>query len=290
MFWVSLRCQVKNMLHHKEFFFDLFVSTAVVLIAFCVDLRSYLGNDIMYRLPAWCYWGLAGPGNEYIGIYGSMNASRVTISLWIQLLLPFLATMAYAFCHYDAVKSGVLKELLPRTGAGAYYRSSACAVFVGGSLIIFIPLLLQQLLLLIVFPGSLPINNPGGYPVVDDYVQRMGIQCFAALQINHPYLYNLLLSVIPAVTGGVLAYCAYTLSLFFHRSRFLVLTLTGVVLWLVPQFAFQNDVNLGPYVRDIFAMQPSSDFAKWGMVFGALLAVNIVLTELKIHKFKDRLS
>lgn len=290
MFTVNLRISLKRMLHQKEF---LLAFSFVILLIFGTlfgNFFDFLGNSKLYWYPAWYYCGMAGDAFiRYPGLHGIMDGVPVATMLLFMIFLPFVASLAFSYAYFDDEKSGVTKQLLPRIGRGAYYRSTACVVFLGGFLVLFLPLLLEQLVLCIAFPWQLP-TNVSSDAFLDDYVTCVQISdSLAALQMNHPYLYNLVAGMIPSITAGVLAYCSYTLSLFFHRSRFLVLTPPGMV-WLLPQFALSsNGMSFGFY-QAVLQLGPKTDLILWGLIFGGLLLANIILTEVKIRRSTDELS
>ena len=98
-------------------------------------------------------------------------------------------------------------------------------MFLGAFLILFFPLILEQLILFLVCPVDTPYIMSSS-SAADDYAAVFGAGApLTALQLNQPYLLNLLYCVIPAATGGLMALLSYSLSLFLRKSRFLVLTL-----------------------------------------------------------------
>lgn len=285
MSFTYLKMNIKHLLRQKEFFFTLLFTVCLVIGFLLIDLFSFIGSHAFYRNPAWFYWGTAGM--QASSMYGSMDMVAHVLEMLLLILLPFVAALAFSYCHFDNVQSGVIKTLIHRVGAGAYYRTNAVTVFFAGFLVIFLPLVLEQLVLCIAFPLQTPMNI-ATWPVVDDYTKALLIpDQFAFLQMNYPYLYNFLLCLVPSVTAGIFAFCSYTLSLYFHRSRFLVLTLPGMVLWLIPQFGLTSIQRFEEFASRVLKLGPSTDFVLWGIVLGALLILNILLTEIKIHLVKD---
>lgn len=254
------------------------------------SLISFYQTNRMYLYPAWCYWGVASLGFTSSDFWGSFTLTQQTLYLVVQFLLPFCSALAYSYCHYDNRRSGVIKALLPRCGVSSYYRSGGLSSFLGGFLIIFLPLVLEQLILLIAFPASMDINTASS-PIVDNLPEMLRIPVYLyALQVNHPYLFNLLYCLIPGLTGGLLAYSSYTFSLFFQKSRFVVLSAVGIFLWIILPFGALRTEALVDTIGSFFTLWPGRDPLWWLFIFSGLLLVNIGLTELKIHKMKDELS
>lgn len=144
MFFSLLKKNLKDMLHRKEFLFTFTFSILLICVPFIVDCLSFYHSNSIYIRPAWFYWGETGV----------ISTSNRAVMLYLGIFLPFLASMAYSYCHFDNKKFGVINQLLPRTGASAYFRSTACTAFLGGFLVVLLPLLLQQLLFCIACPWS----------------------------------------------------------------------------------------------------------------------------------------
>lgn len=290
MFFVCLKSNFKQMFHRKEFLLALTFVLALILGSLFADLISFISNDVLYHYPAWYYWGPVGDVFvQYPQLHGTSIMAPASVQILTTMFLPFAGALAFGYSHYDNKSTGAIKLALPRAGRGVYYRSIACVIFVGGFLVVFLPLLLEQLILGLAFPWQMS-TNVSSYPSVDDYTKAMGIpEAYAALKMNAPYLYNLLLAVVQAATAGLLAWCSYTFSLFFHRSRFLILTLPGILLWLIPQFALQGNMKFYDFYHSLLKLGQKTDFLKWLILAGGLLIVNVILMEIKIHFIKDEL-
>lgn len=112
------------------------------------------------------------------------------------------------------------------------------------------------------------------------------------LKVNHPYLYNILYMCVPAVTGAAFAEFNFALSLYFHRNRFLVLTLPAAILWVC--FNFVCDLVLNPAGIPIFqwnlAMLPEMPLSDIGIRVLLLLFVAAVLIEIRVRLRRDVLA
>lgn len=287
MLFVSVKRNIKNMLHRKEFLLAINLSILLLIIPVCVDLISFYKSDILYLNPAWYYWGTKGLGTELNPFCGNMSFSARSISLLFSFFLPFLSGMAYASAYIEDIKSGIIKQLIPRTGANTYFRALAGTVFIGGFLIIFIPLVLEQIILCIICPITV-VTNTGSSVILDNYATEFLQlpQYLIALQINHPYLFNLIYCVIPSITGGILALCSYVLSLYYQKNKFASITLIGLVVWIVLPFVFGNILG-NSFLKLFYQIWPGVDLLYWAIINIAILAINIALNEIKIHTIRN---
>lgn len=279
---------MKDMVQRKEFIFSLSLSVCFVLIPLFIDLFSFYQMDTLSLKPAWFCWGVNGTGYRAGKHSGTIALTPHMLQYFNAFALPLVAPMAYAYGYFDDAKSGVVKFLIPRTGRKAYYLSNACTVFLGAFLILFFPLILEQLILFLVCPVDTPYIMSSS-SAADDYAAVFGAGApLTALQLNQPYLLNLLYCVIPAATGGLMALLSYSLSLFLRKSRFLVLTLPGL-LWIVVDFGIASVAGLHRFTFNQL-VQPRGTFPAWAAFAVVLLFLDIALIWGKLAFAKDELS
>ena len=283
-----LRLQFHTMVRKKSFYFALVVM-AILTAAFSLQLiGEFRGIDRAVLQPAWYKWN----GNQLI----SRNISETDYTLLTGfcgfLFIPFLGPLAYSDFYYDQLKNGVIKGSLTRSTRAAYFTTGAMAAFVGAAVIFLIPYLFEQVLLLILCAGAPQQNAAASSPLQDNWGEMSLVPSVLwPLQMNHPYLYNVLLSFVPAVVAGAFSVFCFAVSLYFHRNRFLVLTLPGILLWLaadyglsmtglsrwIPSLASATQIGAGA-TRDLLA-----DFIYTVL----LLLVSFLLIRHKCRKAKD---
>ncbi len=285
-----LKQNLKYMLGSRDFFIAFTFSILFVLGSLALSLVSFQGNLDINLYPAWCYFGVDGTQLGVPQNTGSMRTTTTAIYIFLQLFLPFLASMAFVGFHFDTMYSGALKSLLPRVGRGKYYRSGAAAAFAGGFLVIFIPMLLEELVLCAAFPLEIPytiqqLGNEENYVLGTEEAMQW-------LQIQFPYLFNFIYCLLPGFTGGVAAILSYACSLYFHKNRFLTLTQVGIV-WVVfciPFVLNGSSAALQQSVGSFFLPVPASDPEAWVICALALSGLSIAAVELKIRVAKDEVE
>lgn len=275
------------MFHRKEFFAVLTASVAVFCVAATLDFGEYLfGQDVMNLDPAWSYWGAFGN----IGANSIIHSHFIqwAMDLFVIMLLPFLSSFSCAGCYFDQSRCGILKVLMPHTGRKNYFLANYLTAFLGGFLVIFIPLVLTQGILCAALPLHSSFNTIAYSAVTDEGPSRYLL--LRSVYLNHPYLYNLLWSLIPALAGGCFAMISLSVSLFYRKNRLLVLAAPGIV-WI---FIWYLSPNLPSRPGDfVFLLSPDNQFHSPGpallILFAVLLVIPLVALLVKLRFKKDEL-
>ncbi len=272
--------QLKNMVQRKEFYFSFLVSLCITFFSTVFELAEIYKTDVLNLFPAWIYFGFSS--------YSVTPVSLAFLQIFAIFALPFLASLAYSYCCFDNYRDGLYKILIPKFGRRRYYLSCAVAVFIGSFLLIFIPFLLREAVFLIAVPANSTVLGPGS-PLSDSLFRN--VHSLGSLALNHPYIFYFVYCLIPSLTGGCIALLSFSISLFYHKSRFLVLTLPGILYLVcnfllpmlgVPQAAFSSLV-LPP--RGIRGLVLTPLLVYWAI----LLLGNSICLECKIRLSKDEL-
>lgn len=209
---------LKNMFRRREFYFALLASVVLLLATALGELASLLRSDVLELCPAWMYFGFTS--------VATAPYSKMILQMFMMLLLPFVASLAYSYGCFDDYQTGVSKILFSRVKRSVYYHSAAFVSLLGAFLVLFIPLALRELVFMIAVPSNSPVLTPG-YPV-DDLVFR-NVNFWRSLCLNHPYVYFFIYTLIPALAGGLIGLLSFSISLYYKKNRFLVLTLPGIL-------------------------------------------------------------
>lgn len=282
----EIRRDFRDMTRCREFYFSCLLSTALVFVPLFLSLFTFYQKDIVYIEPAYLYWGADGTGYYWNTTYSpTTTLSSTANTILLMYILPFLAPLAYSYRIFDDRKSGAVQAVLPRTGRRAYYLGNVTVAFLGAFLAVLGPLVLEQLVFLIACPASIP-NMVTDAPVQDTYLQTFGNTAggpLNALQLNHPYLFNLLFCLLPAVLAGLFGAVCALVSLFIKRSRFAVLTGAGIV-WLLAGLAVGIlNQRLSPHA----SVLTRGNLAVFPVVAGALALLCAVLGCLAKRQVKD---
>lgn len=133
----------------------------------------------------------------------------------LYLLLPLLATMPYAYSYHQDKKLGYLKNILTRTKPINYYISKWIGVFLSAGTIIIIPLILNLLLFMTVYPTMKPQPAAGYYAIIDSSLM-------ADLFYHQPLQYILFYLLLAFVFAGLIGTIGLVIE-FFTEYLFIVL-------------------------------------------------------------------
>jgi hypothetical protein len=263
------------MLRRRGFLIAMTVALFFSLVTFLADVLPLYKSGVTGHLAAWSYWGPMDKGS-----YG------VSMQLWEAMfifLFPFLSTLAYSDCYYDDRQFGSIKSILARCRRSRYVISGAVVVFLGGFLMLFFPLLINQLLWLIAAPA-----HSISYAFSDGGIRFM---MFPSVYAKLPYLNNFIYMIIPAATGGLIALSSFSLSLFYSKKRFAILTVPGIFylfMCFIMALTGNQTLNLSNYMTPV---SPVSDSQLWFLAasLAALAILNIVALLFKILISKDEL-
>ena len=264
------------MLRSKEFYFSFLVTAALLFVPLLLSLFTFFRKDLVYVEPAYYYWGAAGMGYSWGGDdLPNTYLNALINEVFCSMCLPFVASLSYAYRMFDDRKSGAMQVIVPRVGYRTYCFGVVTVTFLGGFLTVFLPFVLEQLVLLVACPFDVPfmISN---LPFEDTYLDYYGNAAggaLSALLLNHPYVYNFLFCLLPAVLAGLFGTLSAALSLYLVKSRFLTLTLVGI-LWIVLSFvtgALYFKWNVG------MAAVSNGNFTLYPIVAGALLLADALL-------------
>lgn len=271
----------KSLLRSKDFFLAFTFCTAFMVIATLGTILQKYGAYSASLAPAWYYFGYAGSAYN--------NILKTALGPFAIFILPFAGPVAYGWNYYAHQKSNLLPLLVARKSRSSYFLSGAATAFLAGFLVIFIPLLISELLVCLAVPlDSLKILPE--WPTHDYHHIR---ETFGrGLAMNMPYLYYFIYTLIPAAFSGLLTVLGYGISLFFHKNRFLVVTIPGI-LYIAGSFLIgilSSRLGAMPYM---VIMPPSGSgdiyLSDIFILFGTVLAADVILVAAKLLFKRDEL-
>lgn len=226
MFRRTFSAMMRDMFHRKEFYIALCIFLLLFLGTAVVSLAGLWGTNRNFLYAAWCYWG-----NE--AMYAHTRFAALGFNMMI-FLLPFCAGLAYSFSYFDARKNRALLFQITRTGRSNYFLSAMLTAFCGSFLLVFIPMVLTLVFCCIAYP----VNSPQIFSqTASTDVTINQANCFRALYLNHPYWARLLYCFFFSLVSGLMGMLPLSISFFFKKSRFIILTLPGIV-WSVSWYFF----------------------------------------------------
>ncbi|MGH2330585.1 hypothetical protein [Thermoanaerobacter mathranii] len=224
-----LKTEFIKLFRRKEF--NIVLTLEIVLICTLFDLRALT----YYKAPT---SELPSAYQMWIG-YINSNVSFIDFSyigdIYYLFFLTLPASIVFADTYLEDKKGNVLNFIITRCDKSLYVLSKGIVVFFSGFIIIFLPLLLDQLLYMIAFPLYAISEVNAGNPVYDKYYLTQNY--FKNLHTLNPYLHNLLYIFLDGFFGGTIAVLSYAVSFFKKVNRYIVVVLP-TILFLTQNFIF----------------------------------------------------
>ncbi|OXM16591.1 hypothetical protein [Paenibacillus herberti] len=173
-----------------------------------VCYRNY-GTDLLYVRSAYEMSILQG------------TSTRIVLTMEL-MLLPLMTPLIYSDSFTRDIHSGIFKGILTRVEIRTYLVAKAIIIFLVSFLIIFIPLLINQLLCLLAFP-KLGFDNRYNLPPYDIGFQNYDSEAILdVLRLESPLLYNVTFMLLISLMGAAFSLFSYGIFLLFNKSRFVV--------------------------------------------------------------------
>ncbi len=207
-----LKYELKRLFSRKEFFIVMVIAFFYISVDFIYH-SVMLINSPLFELPsAYQMWILY---NKVGGQWGQV---------FVFFLIPLFAAIPYSDSYLEDKKTGVINFIVTRCDKRLYLFCKGIAVFFSGFIVVFTPLLIDQLLCLCLLPVYSPSENVVNHPTYNAYQFLSTVQ-FPKLHSINPYLHNLFYMLLNGVCAGVIALVSYSISFFRKMNRYLVVIL-----------------------------------------------------------------
>jgi hypothetical protein len=220
MLFQSIKMQLSVMVRKKSFQISFFIMLGYVLLVFFYYCNKYINqiHDI---------------SNIYTADSLFAANDSTEFSTYFNTFFPFIVVFPYSFSFMSDRSVRVVSIMQARMGVKNYYISKAFVCFIGGFILLFIPLLFSILLNQVTFPLSSATtcwgdfmdwnysNNLLGTNVIIWSLEK-GLP-FLKLYLFSPLLYNILYTVIISVFSGLLGIFAVTVSFLIKHFKVFLL-------------------------------------------------------------------
>jgi len=212
-----IKLEFKLLFSRKEFLYTFSAMMILVCLAFLLKCFALYGRDISLVYPASQLW---------FGWLPAISSAKPITGLFYMFVLPFAASVVYSDTYYIDFKTGVVKNIITRCEKSQYLLAKGIVIFISGFIVIFIPLVFEQIFCLFASPirGGLDLTHwPAYTSPLTEYLQ------FGGLYVNHPYLRNFLLIVLSSWFGGGISLFSYALSYVNKKNRLFIVAAPGIL-------------------------------------------------------------
>lgn len=208
--------QLKLVFKKKSFLISLLAATFLSVLSFVLSCIKFFGAELN-----------AIPSAEKVFIWSN---GQDVISVVLIYLFPVLCVLPFADSYITEKDSNMLPVLLPRFGTKRFLFEKLLAVAVSAFTVVAVPLLLNYVLSAVAFPTE--VNTYSTLSADQSWffsTQRINMLLFPKLYIGHPYLTNLSSILLTGLFCALMSAFVCELSVFFSRSRVLILALFFII-------------------------------------------------------------
>lgn len=211
----TLKMELKKALVSKYFIIGLSVMLLFAVLSgiYMIESRAGYNPDDIYE---YCYSNgefTENPDTSLFGFYNSWVGGEelsLAYTLFFQLL-PLGAALPFAWSFYRERKTGYIKNITSRVKKEYYYYSKAIAVFLSGSLVVLVPLLVNILLVSAFVPVVRPFVGYTHYNHL--YFGNM----WADIYYTTPMLYTALYVILESLYGGIFALLSFAITFYINN-------------------------------------------------------------------------
>lgn len=236
----SLRFQFRALFRSRSFNIIMIISMLLAVLPTVFYGITFYGADINTVPPAYSFF----IGSTYISEFNRIY----------YIVFPLIVAVPFADSYYADLKNKTIYAILSKCIAIHYYYAKLICVFVSGFIITALPMLVNFLLNLAVFPADSTVEFLHGFGQIQNQLfmesEYSSTILFYNLFCKNQYLYELAFLFASSVFGGLLADIVYQLSFFWNASRillncilFIIMNLLSLVVDYLPV-----NMNLSSYI------------------------------------------
>lgn len=211
----TLKFELKRGFKSGAFVLSLILSCTICIAEFGYYYSYYSNSpDLSTTIQAWI-------GTEYQFVFNNL----------FYILLPVFATLPFGASYFSDLKSGYIKSIFVKTSRARYYTAKSIAVFCTAAVAVMLPLIINFMICMRVFPLRIPEKLLFYGGTVDACL-------FADVYYNSSLAYGILFILIDGLAAGIIALfsiCVGDLC----DSSFVAVT-TPFVGYIITGFLFSN--------------------------------------------------
>ncbi|MGN0165027.1 MAG: hypothetical protein ACI39R_02490 [Lachnospiraceae bacterium] len=250
--------------------------------------RGFKSGTFLISLLLGCSISIVEFGCYYC-LYAKMPDLATVIQGWLgtnfqllfnnlfYLLLPLFAAIPYGASYFSDLRSGYIKNICVKTSRKEYFTAKSIAVFCTAAAAVMIPLVLNFVLFMRVFPLRIPEKLLFYGGTVDAYL-------FADVYYNSSLTYAIIFTLIDGLAAGIISLFSVCVA-DFCDSGFIAVT-TPFVVYILTGFLFGNGGEGNFSLLDMLNPKQvmAADESRLFSMLGIMLLVAVVWIVCKARK------
>lgn len=258
----NIKAQWFLMLHKKGFWFSLWIMTWINVLSYLMNIYNESGKDVFQ---------MARPGDYFSLAYWSNYIDYVVI------LFPFLIVFPAAFHSFDEELGKIPVFGIVRSSFHLYYCSKAIVAFIAGFVMICVPFGCNIFWNMITFRDNM--NGHEGMWNSQMYFENTGY-AFSELYSLHPFLYEMVFTILIGIFSGICSLFAYSLSIYIKKHKIVCVIPVYLLFFVSRSLGFEG------LVLDNYITFPISRFCVPSMfiVEGLMTIISILMLKLYVNR------
>lgn len=275
----SLKFQFLSLLTSRNFNIILMLSIVFSLIPTLVYGIKFHNADINTVPAAYSFF----LGSGYVDIFNKIY----------YVLMPLIVVIPFADSYYTDRENHTIYAILSKCTLNQYYYSKLICVFSSGVIVIMIPLLINFLLNLSVFPFNSTVEFLNGFGQIQNQLYTVYPEEFLPIFFYHlfctnQYLYELVYLLIASLFGGLLAAIVFQISFFYKGNKILLNCLLFIInnLLSIVSARLPINLNLQSYIYAGYTGNGQS-YLGFAIILIICLACIILTIPINIKRLKN---
>ena len=251
-----IKIELKKSIFSKTFLLGAALLSLFAVLSAVYSIESWSGYnpDYLYKYCMENGKYISNPDFPLYSFFGAWLGGD-TLSLAYTLFFTFLpigASIPYAWSFHSEKKNGYIRNIAIRTNKINYYIAKGISVFISGALAVFIPYIINILLVSTFIPYY---PNWAGY---NFYNLVFFGNMWSDLFFSNPILHTMLFVMLNTLYGGIFALLSFAVSFYVKNiiaiifGPFLFMIISGYVESIVVNQFFQNSLTVFEFVPTHF--------------------------------------
>lgn len=275
----NLKFQLISLLTSRNFNIVMILSVVFALVPTVVYGVKFYGADINTVPAAYSFF----LGSGYISIFNRI----------FYILLPLTAVIPFADSYYSERENYTVCAILPRCSVKHYYYSKLICVFLSGFIVCAVPLLINFIMNLFVFPQNSTVEYLNGFGQIQNQLYTVYPKEYLPIFFYHlfctnQYLYELAYLIVASFFAGLFAVIVFQISFFYSGNKlflncilFVVLNLLSVIAGILPVNLNLQDYIFAGYVGN------NQSYLGFFIIFFVCLCCAVLPIPVNIKRLKN---
>lgn len=208
------------------------------------DIEKFYFSYITQTYTSNPMFGISTAYNYWIGVDHDWWSSFLFFRLF-----PLVVAFGAGLSLYKEKKSGYRRIALPKTGRKEYYLSKYIASFFMGGTVVFIPMIINLLIIFAFIPARIPS------PIFQNNFGVFSFDFMAYIFYTHPDLYVAFFLFLNFIYAGLFSCISITLSMFSKKvttilfSPYLFMVVLSYTISLLSAFRFYIELSPFSFLR-----------------------------------------